>query len=122
MITLTTPPSINVVIGGNTQVSYNKFVVAPFTMDGITQRITATVVVTATATPEATPITGTLTIDVPGGNLFLLRIPDLDITLRKVLTGPQATAIINAIETSQAAIENGLITLNAVAGTRSAGV
>lgn len=122
MITLTNAVPINVVVGGNTQVQYNKLVVAPFAMDGIRQRIDATVVVTATGTPEATPITGTLTIDIPGGNLFLLRIPDLDITLRKVLTSPQATAIINAIETSQAAIENGLITLNAVAGTRSAGV
>lgn len=122
MITLTTPPSINVVLGGNTTVSYNKFVLAPFTMDGVRQSVVATVIVTSTANPEATPIIGTLTIDIPGGNVFLLRVPDLDITLRKVLTSPQATAVIAAIETAQAALENGLITLNAVAGTRSAGV
>lgn len=122
MITLTTPKAIVVVLGGSTAVQYNKLVIAPFTMDGIRQTITGACVITATASPGATPLTGTVTIDIPGGNKLVLKVPDMDITNTLTLTSPQATAVIAAIETAQAALENGLITIGAVAGVRSAGV
>ena len=122
MITLTTAPSINTVLGGNTPVSYNKLVIGPFTMDGVTQTISASLRLTSTAAPTSTPILGSLSINIPGGNEFLLQVPQLDIVRRVVLTSPQATAIIGQIETAQAALENGVISLGVVAGTRSSGV
>jgi len=122
MITLTTPRALQIVLGGATSVNYNKLVVGPFTEDGITQKVSATLVLTATASVLASPILGTLTIDIPGGNKLKLEVPQLDISTTITLTSPQATAIINAIESAQAALENGLITLGVVAGTRSAGV
>lgn len=122
MITLTTPRALQIVLGGNTAVNYNKLVVGPFTEDALTQRITATLVLTATASALASPILGTLTIDIPGGNKLTLTVPQLDISTTVTLTSPQATAIIAAIESAQAALENGLITLGVVAGVRTAGV
>jgi len=122
MITLTTPPEINTVLGGNTPASYNKLVIAPFTMDGVTQIVLATLRLTSTTVPTATPILGTLRINLPGGNEFILEVPQLDIVRRLVLSGGQATAVLAQIETAQAALENGLVSLGVVSGTRSAGV
>ncbi len=122
MITLTTPRALQIVLGGNTAVSYNKLVVGPFTENAITQTVSATLVLTATASAQASPIRGTLTIDVPGGNKLTLEVPQLDISTTLTLTSPQATSVIAAIESAQAALENGLISLGVVAGTRSAGV
>ena len=122
MITLTTPRALNIVLGGNTTVSYNKLVVGPFTMNQVTQIITATLVLTATASAQATPINGTLTINLPAGNILQLDVPQLDISTKLTLTSAQATSVVNAIEAAQAQLENGLISLGVVAGTRTAGV
>ncbi len=122
MITLTTPRPLQIILGGNTSVNYNKLVVGPFTENAITQTVDATLVLTATASAQASPINGRLSINIPGGNKLTLEITQLDISTTVTLTSPQATAIINAIEAAQAALENGLITLGVVAGTRTAGV
>src|SRR5688572_24878985 len=103
MITLTTPRALQIVLGGNTSVSYNKLVVGPFTEDATTQRVNASLVLTATASAQASPIRGTLTIDIPGGNKLTLEVPQLDISTTITLTSPQATAVIAAIESAQAA-------------------
>ena len=51
MITLQTPPSINSVLGGNVPVSYNKLVIAPFTMDPVGLSITGTLQLSSTSVP-----------------------------------------------------------------------
>jgi len=58
----------------------------------------------------------------PGGNVLQLDVPQLDISTKLTLTSPQATALLGNIETAQAALENGLISLGVVAGVRTAGV
>lgn len=120
MITLTTPRTVNSVLGSATTVSYEKVVLAPFTMDIVNQRVTGTLRMTSTSTPAMQPIIGTFTINVPTSE-FTIEIQQLDFYRRIVLSGAQNTAILNQIETALAALENGLVTLGVVAGTRSAG-
>ena len=86
------------------------------------QTVRATLVLTATASSTATPIIGTLSVTLPGGNVLQLDVPQLDISTKLTLTSPQATALLGNIETAQAALENGLISLGVVAGVRTAGV
>lgn len=120
MITLTTPPQINSVLGGTSPVGYDKLVLSPFTMDAVNQTVMGTLRLTSTASPTMQPITGTLSIKVPSSEL-IVEVAQLDFYRRVTLTGPQNTSILNQIETAQAQLENGLITLGVIAGTRSAG-
>lgn len=121
MITLTTAAEINSVLGGNVPVAYNKMVISPFTMDGVNQTVTAQVRITSTAVPTMQPINGTLRISVPSSEL-IIEVSQLDFYRRVVLTSAQNTSVLNQIETAQAALENGLLNLGVVSGTRSAGV
>jgi len=121
MITLTTPAEINSVLGGNVPISYNKLVVAPFTMDGVTQTITAQLRLTATAAPTMQAIVGSLRINVATSEL-IIEVTQLDFYRRIVLSGGQNTAVLAQIEAAQLQIENGLVSLGVIAGTRSAGV
>lgn len=122
MITLTTPHQIQSVLGGSTPVAYGKLVIGPFTMDGVGQTITGTLRLTSTTVPSMQPIMGSIRVNIPGGNEFIIEVPQLDFYRRLVLTSPQATAIIAQIEAAQAQLENGIIALAVVAGTRSSGV
>lgn len=121
MITLTTPAQINSVLGGNAPVDYNKLVVGPFTMDGVAQTITAKLRLSSTSNPTMQAINGSLQMSVPNAEV-IIEVPQLDFYRRIVTTSGQNTAILNQIEAAQAQIENGLITLGVIAGTRSAGV
>lgn len=121
MITLTTPHEINSVLGGTAPVPYNKLVLGPFTMDGVTQTINGTLRLTSTTNPTMQPITGRLQISVPAAEV-IVEVAQLDFYRRIVTTSPQNTSILNQIEAAQAQLENGLISLGVVAGTRSAGV
>jgi hypothetical protein len=121
MITLTTPTAINSVLGGNAPVAYNKLVLAPFTMDGVNQTISGTVRLTSTTSTTMQPINGTFRISVPLAELTI-EVPQLDFYRRITLTSPQNTAVLNQIEAALAQVENGLISLGVIAGTRTAGV
>lgn len=121
MITLTTPDQINSVLGGNAPVSYDKLVIAPFTMNGVDQTINAVLRLTSTSSPTMQPIMGSLRVNVPASEL-IIEVSQLDFYRRITLTGPQNTNILNQIEAAQAQIENGLISLGVIAGIRSAGV
>jgi hypothetical protein len=120
MITLTTPAEINSVLGGNTPVAYNKLVLSPFTMNAVDQTIQGTLRLTSTGTPSMQPITGTLRMSVTSSEL-LIEVPQLDFYRRIVLTSPQNTAVLSQIESAQAAVENGLVTIGVIAGTRTSG-
>lgn len=121
MITLTTPASINSVLGGNAPIPYNKLVLGPFTMDGVTQTISGVLRLTATSNPTMQPITGRLQISVPSAEV-IVEVQQLDFYRRIVTSGAQNTAILGQIEAAQAQLENGLVSLGAIAGTRTAGV
>jgi hypothetical protein len=120
MITLTTPAEINSVLGGNTPVAYNKLVLAPFTMDAVSQTVIGTLRLTSTGTPSMQPIIGTVRMNVTTSEL-LIEVPQLDFYRRIVLSGGQNTAVLNQIESAQAAVENGFITLGVIAGVRTSG-
>jgi len=121
MITLTTPPQINSVLGGTAPIAYNKLVLGPFTMDGVTQTVRGTLRLTSTASPSMQPITGTLTITVPSSDVTV-EVAQLDFYRRITSNSGQNTAVLGIIETAQASLENGLISLGLIGGTRTAGV
>lgn len=123
MITLTTPPQINSVLGGTAPVGYDKLVVGPFTMDPVNQTVLGQLRLTSTANPSMQAITGSLSISVPRAEL-IVDVPQLDFYRRIVTSAAQNTSILNMIETSQAQIENGLVSpgIAVVQGVRSAGV
>ena len=121
MITLTTPAEINSVLGGTSPVAYNKLVLGPFTMNGIDQTISGVLRLTATAAPSMQAIIGSVRISVPAAEL-VIEVSQLDFYRRIVLSSGQNTAILNQIEAAQAQVENGLISIGVIAGTRAAGV
>lgn len=121
MITLTTAPQINSVLGGSAPVAYNKLVIGPFTMDPIGQTISGQLRLTSTGTPTMQPILGTLSISVPTATVKV-EVPQLDFYRQITTNSPQNTSILSWIETAQAQIENGLIAVNIIAGTRTSGV
>ena len=120
MITLTTPPSINSVLGGNVPISYPKFVVSKYTMDPIGGIIEATLRITSTTNPEMTPILGQLRIVVPQ-SLLEISVQQLDYYRKLTLTGPQNASVTTIITNAQNALENGLINLGLVSGTQASG-
>lgn len=121
MITLTTAPAINSVLGGSAPVSYNKLVIGPFTMDGVQQTITGQLRLTSTSNPTMQPIVGSLTISVPAATVKV-EVAQLDFYRQITTTSPQNTSILGWIETAQAQIESGLIAVNIISGTRTSGV
>ena len=92
MITLTTPPQINSVLGGNTAVSYDKMVIGPFSLDPITSLINGTVRLTSTANPQMQPIRGTLIISVPQG-VLTIEVVQLDFARQIQLNAGQINAV-----------------------------
>lgn len=121
MITLTTPPDVNSVLGGNTPVSYQKLVISPFTFDPVNFAITANVRLTSTTVPAMTPIVGLLTVNVSSGVLEM-QVQQLDFYRRVQLSGGQITAVQTIVTNAQNALEAGIVSLAIVAGTQSAGV
>lgn len=120
MITLTTAPSINSILGGSAPIAYNKLVIGPFTMDPVNQTITGSLRLTSTLNATMQPIVGTLTISVPTATVKV-EVAQLDFYRQITTTSPQNTSILGWIEAAQAQIENGLIAVAVIAGTRSAG-
>lgn len=120
MITLTTPPQINSVLGGNAPINYNKLVIGPFTFEPATQEVNGNVRITSTTNPDMAAITGTLRIIVATAKLEIA-VPQLDFLRRVTLTGPQNTAVQNIVRNAQDALESGLVTLGVIAGTQQTG-
>lgn len=120
MITLTTAPQINSILGGSAPVAYNKLVIGPFAMDPVLQTITGQLRLTSTSTPTMQPIIGSLSISVPSATVKV-EVPQLDFYRQITTTSPQNTSILGWIEAAQAQIENGLIAVSIIAGTRTSG-
>ena len=122
MITLTTPPEINSVLGGNAPVGYNHLVIAPFSLDPFTLQngVRGTIRLTSTVNPQMQPITGTLTINASVGTLTI-DVAQLDFYRQVQLSGPQITAVLAIITNAQNALEAGLVSLGVIAGVQSPG-
>lgn len=120
MITLTTPASINSVLGGNTPVAYNKLVIGPFTFDPIAMTVNGQLRLTSTTATEMQAIPGTLSITTATARLEIA-VPQLDFFRRVALTGPQNAACQDIIRNAQNALESGLISLGVIAGAQSLG-
>ncbi len=120
MITLTAPIQVSAVLGGTTMVNYEKLVLTPITFDPASQQISGNVRLTSTSTPTMQPISGTFLLNVPQAK-FTIEIPQIRFYRQITTTSGQNTAILNQIEAAQAQVENGLVTLGAVDGLRTAG-
>lgn len=122
MITLTTPPQINSVLGGSAPVAYDKLVIGPFTLDPVTpaSAVRGTLRLTSTANGQMQPMTGLLTINTTSWFLTV-EVPQLDFYRQIQLSGPQITAVNTIIGNAQNSLEQGLIDLAIIAGTQSAG-
>lgn len=120
MITLTTPPSINSVLGGNTPVGYNRLVLAPFTMDPVTLLISGAIKLTSTASPTMQPILGRLNINASTG-ILEVDVAQLDFYRKIQLSAAQITSVTTIITNAQNGLESGLVSLGIIAGTQSTG-
>ena len=120
MITLTTPPQVNSVLGGSAPIAYNKLVIGPFTLDPIAMTVSGALRLTSTGSPEMQPITGTLQITTATARLEVA-VDKLDFYRRVALTGPQNTAAMDIIRNAQNALESGLINLGVIAGAQAPG-
>ena len=120
MITLTTAPAVNSVLGGSSTVSYNKMVLASITYDVVAMTINAGVKITSTAEPSMQPVSGTLKINTATA-VLTIEVQQLDFYRQIVLTGPQNTNVQGMITNAQNALEAGLISVGVVAGTQAPG-
>lgn len=123
MITLTTPPTINTVLGGATPVAYGKMTLTNIHVHPPTRKIEADVQLVSTTVPEMPAITGSLTIDLVGPPpVLVITVSQLNFYRRLLLTAGQITAVQTIIDNTVNPMESGLITLSMVAGTQTAGV
>jgi len=120
MITLTTPPQVNSVLGGNTPVGYDKFVLSQIVFDTVALSLTATIRLTSTATPSMQPITGNLRV-VTATATLTIDVAQLDFYRQVTLSGPQNASVQAQIRSAQDALESGLITLGVIAGVQAMG-
>jgi len=120
MITLSTAPVINSVIGGNAPINYDKFVINSLSFDTESKNINATVKITSTTNPDMTALSGKLTISFAGA-IAELQVAQLDFYRRIRLSGPQQNAVATLVSDCQDSLENGLLSLGLVAGTQATG-
>lgn len=119
MITLTTPPSINSVLGGNSPISYDKLVVSPITIDPMNSVISGNLQLTSNSNPTMPNINGSFHIS---GGVVTVTVNQLDFYRRVTLTALQQTQVTNILTNTQATLENGLISLGVINGVQSPGV
>lgn len=120
MITLTTPPTINTVIGGNAPVGYDKLVMSDIRLDPITGHIRAAINMSSTGTPQMDAVRGTLHIDWDSKRI-IVSVPQLDFFKSANLTAGQQNAVTTIIADAQNALESGVITLGFIDGIQTPG-
>ena len=119
-ITLTTPPSLNNILGGNNLVEYDHVVLSPLTFSPTDLTVAGTVRLTSSVNTDADVVTGTVTINASTGTVTFI-IANLDIHHKTTLSAAQITAVTGYISSAQDSIEAGLVTIGVVAGTQSTG-
>jgi len=122
MITLTNPKQVNSILGNDAAlVGYDRFVLSPITFIVKGAQVNAGIVLTSTASPEMTPISGSLAINLTTGVLEIT-IPQVTFFRRVTLSGGQITTVQGWMNSAQTNLEQGLINVTALAGTQSAGI
>lgn len=119
MITLSTPPQVNSVLGGNAPISYNKLVLSSMTLDPVTKSVIATVGLRSTTNPEKKELSGKLVITT--GGLLTLEVTTIGFSQQVQLTAPQITSVGTIVTDAQNSLESGLVSLGVVAGVQAAG-
>jgi hypothetical protein len=119
MITLTTPPQVNTILGGTSLVGYDKLVLTPMTLDPVTGTVQATVRLTSTSQPAMQPLTGRLTI---ASGLLTIDAAPAGFFRQVQLSVGQINSVNTIITNAQNALEAGLVSLGVVAGTQATGV
>lgn len=122
MITLTTVPQVQSVLGGNVPVGYDKLVVSNISYDPIAHTINAALRLTSTGNTQMEALPGSLVIRKDSSEVTMGFTTGVQFTRRLLLSSPQVAAVQGLLDDAQADIENGLISLGVVAGVRSAGV
>jgi hypothetical protein len=121
MITLTTAPEINSILGGNAPVPYNKLVLGPFTLDPVGGAVNGTLRLTSTTSPQMQAIRGTLTINI-AQNTLTVEVAQLDFYRQVQLNVGQVNSVNTIITNAQNALEAGLVSLGVIAGAQTTGV
>ena len=119
-ITLTTPASLNTILGGNTLVDYDHVVLSPLNFNPVENTVSSTVRITASGDPEMDVVIGSLSINVGQGKLTF-QVPQLDMVRKMQLSAPQITAIQTIMSNAQDALESGLISVGVIAGVQATG-
>lgn len=120
MITLTTPKSVNNVLGSATTVSYDKVVITSLSYDIVAKLISGAIKLVSSTIGSQTPIIGTVTISVSSATATVL-FPTLAFSSTVALSGPQTTSVQGWFDTVQAQVEGGLVSVGIIAGTQSTG-
>ena len=120
MITLTTPPQVNSVLGGSSTVGYDKFVLSSISHDPVSMVTNAAIKITSTAEPSMQAVSGTLRINTATA-VLTIESQQLDFYRQITLTGPQNAAAQSYITDAQNSLEAGLITLGVVTGVQAIG-
>lgn len=122
MITLTTAPAVNAVLGSASVGAYPKLIIDSVQFMPLARRINGTLSLSTTAPPDMPPISGNLSADLLATPPILtVTVPQLNFYRRVSLTVGQVASIQALIDGSQNNLENGLISLGLVAGTQSGG-
>lgn len=121
MITLTTPPQVNSVLGSAASTAYDRFVLSNITYSPRNKTLTATIELVVSVDAQMSAISGSMTADI-NTKYLQISVPQLDFFRRILMTNPQLTTIQTWIDAAQAQVESGLVTLGLIAGTQAAGV
>lgn len=120
MIILTTNSQINSVLGGNVPVAYDKLILSQIVFDPRQASVQGTLALSSTSEPDMQDITGSLNIDVALSRLRIA-VQQLDFYRQVTLTADQKTAVRAIINSSQDALESGLISLGVIDGVQTTG-
>ena len=121
MITLTTPHPLSVVLGSAETVGYDKLVMDSVQHNPVQRSIRSQFRLMATASPEMPIVQGRADIDLPTGKM-LFEIEPLRIRRVMKLTSGQVAAAQSWIDAGQKNIEDGLISIGVISGTRANGI
>jgi hypothetical protein len=119
-ITLTTASIVNTVLGGSDTAAYNHAVLSPLVFDATNKKITGTIRLTASASPNMDVVTGRLVIDLGPGSL-LIEIDQLDIRRKMQLSPGQIIAVQGFLDDAQNSVESGLISVGVIDGIQTIG-
>ena len=103
MITLTTPATINSVLGGNAPVSYDKMVLSQITFQPVAMDVAANITLTASSDADMQPITGTFSVKWATKKLTV-SVPQLDFYRQITLSVAQQNAVAGVVYDAQNAL------------------